>query len=70
MLHLADFLMTRDPIEALAWLYAGAALSAKDAARKRAGALAREMSADDIATAQKLGRGYAKDIQDRAKQRR
>ena len=48
MVHLSDMLMRRDPVEALSWLYAAVTLSADDAARKRAAALAREMSAKEI----------------------
>jgi TPR repeat protein len=70
MLHLADMLMRNDPIEALSWLYASVALSGNDAARKRAGALAQEMSAAEIESAQKAGRLYAKDIRERGKERR
>ena len=70
MRHLSDALMRYDPIEALSWLYAAVALSADEAARKRAGALAREMSAAEIDAAQKAGRQYAKDIQQRARERR
>jgi TPR repeat protein len=65
MRHLADFLMPRDPVEALSWLYADVALSGDNAARKRAAALAREMSAREIETAQKTGRLYAKEIRTR-----
>ena len=65
MLHYADFLMARDPVEALSWLYASVALSGDDGARKRAAALAREMSAKEIDTAQKAGRAYAKEIKTR-----
>lgn len=67
MRQLADMLMLADPIEALTWLYADVALSGDEAARKRAAKLAREMSAAEIATAQKAGRGYAKDIERRLK---
>jgi TPR repeat protein len=70
MLHYADFLMQRDPVEALSWLYAGVALSGHDAARKRAAALAREMSASEIDTAQKAGRLYAKEIRTRVRETR
>jgi len=65
MLHLSDMLMRRDPVEALSWLYAGVALSGDEAARKRAKALAGEMTAAEIEAAQKAGRAYAKDIQQR-----
>jgi TPR repeat protein len=67
MMHLSDMLMHNDPVEALSWLYCAVSLSADDAARKRAAALAREMSAAEIDAAQKAGRVYAKDIVQRAK---
>jgi len=70
MAHYADMVMTRDPVEALAWLYAGATLSGQDAPRKRAAALAREMSAKEIDAAQKTGRGYAKRIQNKGREQR
>lgn len=70
MLNLADFLMQRDPEEALSWLYASVALSGDDAARKRAASLAKEMSAAEIERAQKAGRAYAKDIRDRTQLRK
>lgn len=66
MLYLSDMLMRHDPVEALSWLYASVALSGDDAARKRAAALAKEMSAAEIDAAQKAGRVYAKDIQQRS----
>jgi TPR repeat protein len=69
MLHYSDMMMQRDPIEGLAWLYTNAALSADDAARKRAAALAREMTAKEIEAAQKAGRAYLKDIQSKARGR-
>ena len=70
MLHLSDMLMRTDPIEALSWLYAAVALAGDDAARKRAAALAREMSASEIDAAEKAGRAYAKGIQQRARDAR
>jgi len=69
MMHLSDMLMRKDPIEALSWLYAAVALGTEDAARKRAAALAREMTAKEIEEAQKVGRAHVKDIQARGKQR-
>jgi TPR repeat protein len=69
MVNLADMLMRDDPIEALSWLYAAVALSADDAARKRAAALAQEMTAKEIEIAQKAGRLHVKDIQARGKGR-
>jgi uncharacterized protein len=69
MVNLADMLMRDDPIEALSWLYAAVALSADDAARKRAAALAQEMTAKEIEIAQKAGRLHVKDILARGKGR-
>ncbi|MGD9980217.1 MAG: tetratricopeptide repeat protein [Hyphomonadaceae bacterium] len=65
MTHLSDMLMARDPVEALSWLYAAVTLAADEPARKRAAALAAEMSAKEIDQAQKLGRDYAREIRDR-----
>jgi TPR repeat protein len=70
MMHLSDMLMNRDPVEALSWLYAAVTLSACDAARKRAAALAKEMSAKEIDHAQRLGREYAREIRDRTQGQR
>jgi TPR repeat protein len=69
MLHLSSMLMRDEPVEALAWLYASVAISGDDACRKRAAALAREMSAKEIEAAQKAGRMYAKDIHNRTRAR-
>jgi TPR repeat protein len=69
MVHLSDMIMDRDPIDALSWLYAAVALDGDDAARKRGAALARELSAKEIETAQKAGRLYAKEIQARVRGR-
>ncbi|MBX3428738.1 MAG: sel1 repeat family protein [Hyphomonadaceae bacterium] len=69
MMHLSDLLMKRDPVAALSWLYAAVALSAEDAARKRAAALAAEMSAKEIEQAQKIGREHAREIRDRTQGR-
>lgn len=69
MHHLADLLMKDDPVEALSWLYTATALSGEDATRKRAAALAKEMSAAEIDAAHKAGRAYAKDIAQRARER-
>src|SRR6185295_6252855 len=44
MLHLSNMLMREEPVEALAWLYASVTVSGDDPCRKRAAALAREMS--------------------------
>ncbi|MCR6643605.1 MAG: sel1 repeat family protein [Terricaulis sp.] len=70
MVFLADILMRREPIEALAWLYTAATISGEDAPRKRAAALAREMSAAEIDEAQKLGRARAKSLQNQMRERR
>lgn len=63
MKQYAEALMQREPVEALAWLYACVAVSGDHAARKRAAALAREMTAREIDEAQKTGRLYVRDIQ-------
>jgi len=70
MMHLSDVLMRRDPVEALSWLYAAVTLGADDAARKRAAALAKEMSAKEIEQAQRYGREYARDIRDKTQGRK
>ncbi|MGQ0532870.1 MAG: tetratricopeptide repeat protein [Caulobacteraceae bacterium] len=70
MTHLSDMLMQRDPVEALSWLYAAVTLAADDPARKRAAALAQEMSAKEIEQAQKIGRAYAREIRDRTQGKR
>lgn len=70
MLHFSDFLMHEDPTEALSWLYASVALTGDEAARKRAGALARQMSASEIDAAQKAGRAQVKQIRRRKEKRR
>lgn len=70
MLNLADLIMGYDPIEALAWLYTSTAVAGDDAARKRAAALAKEMSAAEIDAAQKHGRAYIKNLRHRARERR
>lgn len=62
MLHLSDFLERRDPVEALAWLYAAAAYGGETAASDRAKALARDLSAPAIAAAQKRGRTITKQL--------
>lgn len=63
----ADMVMAADPVEALAWLYAGVTLSGDTAARKRAADLAQEMTAAEIDAAQKTGRTYTKRIQNKDK---
>lgn len=65
MMHLSDLIMARNPVEALSWLYAAVTVAAHDPARKRAAALAQEMSAHEIEQAQKIGRQYARDIAER-----
>ena len=69
MLHYCDLMLQRDPVDALAWLYAGAAITADDDARKRAEALARELTAKEIDAAQKAGRAHLKQIQAQARGR-
>lgn len=67
MRALSDLLVNEEPVQALAWLYAGAALSGDDRARKRAGAIAAEMSAEEIEAAQRLGRSFVRDAQRKRK---
>ena len=67
MRHLADLIVDRDPIDALAWLYCAVAISADEGARKHARVIAKELSASDIEEAQKAGRVYAKAIERNAK---
>lgn len=69
MVHLSDLLMERDPVEALSWLYAAVTLGADETARKRAAALAAEMSAKEIEQAQRYGREYAREIRDKTQGR-
>lgn len=66
MLHLADMVIRYDPIDALAWLYANVALTGSEDARERAKALAKQMTAAEIDTAQKAGRLYVRDVAQRA----
>ncbi|MGE0595248.1 MAG: tetratricopeptide repeat protein [Hyphomonadaceae bacterium] len=63
MRALGDILVDESPVQALSWLYASAAISANDATRKRAALLAREMSAEEIETAQRAGRALVRDLQ-------
>lgn len=70
MTHLSDMLIERDPVEALSWLYAAVTISADDPARKRAAALAKEMTAKEIEHAQKIGREYAREIRDKTQARK
>lgn len=70
MTYLSDVLIERDPVEALSWLYAAVTLAADDPARKRAAALAAELSAKEIEQAQKIGREHARDIRDRIQVRK
>jgi uncharacterized protein len=67
MLHLADLLMSRDPVDAVSWLYAAVTLCGDEGARKQARALARDLTAKEIDVAQKTGRLYAKEIQQRGR---
>jgi len=64
---LADLLIERDPVDALAWLYAAVSLAGANGARKRARQLARGLTAKEIDTAQKSGRLYVKEIQQRGR---
>ena len=69
MRALSDLLVARDPVEALAWLYASSALSVDDDLRRRTAAMARELSADEIARAQRIGRAYVRGLNQRRRKR-
>jgi TPR repeat protein len=56
MRALAELLIAERPEQALAWLYASAALAPGEEIRKRAAELAAELSAEEIDRAQKSGR--------------
>jgi TPR repeat protein len=62
MRQLSDELVEHQPIDALAWLYVCAAMSSDAAVSKRAQHLAHEMSADEIAAAQKQGRRMLREM--------
>lgn len=62
MRHLSDLLVGDQLVQALAWLYASATFTGDEAARKRAAAIAREMSADEIDQAQKMGRAIVRNL--------
>jgi TPR repeat protein len=69
MAQLADLLTDRDPIDGLAWLYAAVSLNGDEAARKRATVIARQLRAKEIEEAQRIGRAYAKEAQQRSRGR-
>ena len=69
MRALGEELMDDDPVEALAWLYTHAAATGDPNSVKRASALAQEMSADEIAQAQKAGRAYARNVREEMKRK-
>jgi TPR repeat protein len=56
MRALAELQLADDPVEALSWLYASAAIAPGEEIRKRAADLAAELSAEEIDRAQKAGR--------------
>jgi len=56
MHYLSDMLLPTDPVEALAWLYVSVGLHSEKACAQRAKSLARELTASEIARAQKQGR--------------
>jgi TPR repeat protein len=62
MRALAELLIAEQPVEALAWLYAAAAIAPSEEGRKRAADLAAEMSAAEIDTAQKAGRVIVRNL--------
>lgn len=57
---LSDILVETAPVEALSWLYASSSLLNDDAARRRAIALAEELSADQVEAARRIGRNVVK----------
>lgn len=69
MTDLAEMLLTSDPVEALTWLYVAVSITGEEAVSKRAQALAREMTAREIDSAEKAGRAYVKSFR-KAKRRR
>lgn len=69
MIELAEMLIATDPVDALTWLYVAVSITGQDAIGKRAQALAREMTAREIDTAEKSGRAYVKTFR-KAKRRR
>lgn len=62
MRHLSDLLVSEQPVEALAWLYASTSLTGDEAVGRRAEALARELTADEINVAQTMGRARIRDL--------
>ena len=70
MVRLSELELQSDPIAALGWLYASATLTNNEAARKRAAAMALELSASEIETAQKQGRAIVKRLQHQARGKR
>lgn len=62
MRALAELILADQPVEALSWLYASAAIAPTEEGRKRAAELAAEMSAEEIDTAQKTGRRIVRDL--------
>lgn len=62
MRALAELLLASQPVDALGWLYASAALAPTEEGRKRAAELAAELSAEEIETAQKAGRRIVRDL--------
>lgn len=62
MRALAELLIADQPGEALSWLYASAAIAPSEEGRKRAAALAAEMSAAEIDAAQRAGRVVVRNL--------
>lgn len=69
MQRYADFLMETDPVESLAWLYASVSLTGDHDTAKHAEALAHQMSAREIETAQKRGRALLKRLRQESQRR-
>ena len=69
MRRLGEMLLAEAPVEALAWLYAAAALTGEEAGRERAAKLARELSAGEIDAAHKAGRARVEHVERQARER-
>ena len=69
MRALGELLIRDDPENALSWFYAHVALTGDHDTIRRAKELARELTADEIAEAQKTGRAFVRNARDARKER-
>jgi TPR repeat protein len=67
MRRLSDLWLEEDVVEALAWVYVAAGLTGDAETLKRAKTIAHEMTASEIAAAQKMGRSRLKRLRKDAK---